>query len=891
MPVLVPIAGAAALAAGPAIGAAVGSAIAGAVIAAALSAAITIGGQLLFGQDAETQSKSRTREFNPHPSFRFAFGEFPLEGSVLFHHVDGRRYYVVYLLNSVPSAPDVLQKLVIQEHTDLQIDELGDSIYDMQTVDPNPTASAVWNEDDFLIWIGRGDHTQAPQQWLDEIGDVIGASDTWAGMTVAFARFSIGNSEARAERFAFGKPPPLRFFGKWSKLYDPRLDPTSGVTQIGQTVLAIQATPPGSPSDGDAYIVAASATGDWAGQEDSIASWDADSAAWGFDAPGSGDTAWNLDDSIQYTWDASISPAAWVAGQAAHDYDDATTWEWSSNPALAGLMLATHRFALGFSPEIIPIQQWADAADAAGECRSRLVDAALYIALDVSASMDGAKIEAQAEAVANLLTELKSLADADQPNDIRIVLYNDGVVDTIERRDVDEADYDALIAFAEGATTASGGTDFAVAVNSAPTFFDGAGAKERLLVFTTDGEPNPESTATTAKSTLDGIANLARHAFNIELEDTIFTELIDNTGGVPVVPAGDPDLLAIEFLGAVGLNRLGTFCCDGLVTIKQRELEMLDPVLACMAGHLDTTDGLLGVRAGVWEAPTETLPQPIGDEVEVKGARDAGFDTVRSTFIGPDADWAEEEGAGYALRAGTRIGPLQLPLVADRVQANRLEKIEALRAEPRITVDALWDGQQAHRRIGERVTFSLSGLPRSNSSFVITGKQLITQANDDGFALSTKLTLREDLERTYDFDAADVPDPADSTIIDQPNEALAAPTSVTLEQSDFRSAAGATARLRITVAITQELSERAASLRIETTDGSGFTGLVTVTVEPGVLSYVAYRSPAEVGVTYTARARAEAGESSASAWVTSNSLTIVAPVLDFDPDDFSAEFA
>lgn len=51
--------------------------------------------------------------------------------------------------------------------------------------------------------------------------------------------------------------------------------------------------PPGSPADGDVYIVPASATGAWAGQTDKIARWSVDlsEAAWEFFTPKKG---WTL---------------------------------------------------------------------------------------------------------------------------------------------------------------------------------------------------------------------------------------------------------------------------------------------------------------------------------------------------------------------------------------------------------------------------------------------------------------------------------------------------------------------------------------------------------------------------------------------------------------------
>jgi hypothetical protein len=47
-------------------------------------------------------------------------------------------------------------------------------------------------------------------------------------------------------------------------------------------------TPPGSPSDGDAYIIGAAPTGAWAGNAGKVARWSANDGAWEFYAPKNG---------------------------------------------------------------------------------------------------------------------------------------------------------------------------------------------------------------------------------------------------------------------------------------------------------------------------------------------------------------------------------------------------------------------------------------------------------------------------------------------------------------------------------------------------------------------------------------------------------------------------
>lgn len=70
--------------------------------------------------------------------------------------------------------------------------------------------------------------------------------------------------------------------------------------------------PPGTPADGDAYIVAASATGAWTGHDGEVAVWDANAASWAFYAPSVGWTAYIEDEDVKSTYKV----AGWSAGVA-----------------------------------------------------------------------------------------------------------------------------------------------------------------------------------------------------------------------------------------------------------------------------------------------------------------------------------------------------------------------------------------------------------------------------------------------------------------------------------------------------------------------------------------------------------------------------------------------
>lgn len=64
-------------------------------------------------------------------------------------------------------------------------------------------------------------------------------------------------------------------------------------------------TPPGSPADGDTYIPAATATGDWTGAENKVVYWDAQPAEWKIVTPFSGWRAYIQDETVWIYWDGA----------------------------------------------------------------------------------------------------------------------------------------------------------------------------------------------------------------------------------------------------------------------------------------------------------------------------------------------------------------------------------------------------------------------------------------------------------------------------------------------------------------------------------------------------------------------------------------------------------
>ncbi|MEO0624072.1 MAG: hypothetical protein AAF183_17870 [Pseudomonadota bacterium] len=648
-----------------AVGAVAGAAISGGALGALSGLAGIIGSLVTVGTSlvaslltnngsSRAQRDSRSRAFDPHPNFRFAFGEFPQEGSVVFHHSVGQAYYLVILLNSLPS--EAITRIEINDGVHLEFADMT-ALTDFAS-DHNPTiavyADQAGTKDAAVnVHIGLGDQTAPPDRWLSEIGPggtfaagTISATDTWQGHTVAFIRFIHGGEEKAARRWAQGKPPPMRFFGQWSKVYDPRLDSTSGVTGASGSQLP----------------------------------------------------------------------------------DDSSTWSYSENAALCALTLVRHRYALGFSDERIPIQQWADAADACDPSETTAtvtVDPAVHGGSSVAAGI------AAGVTVGGF--------DVDDFVSIRLVEGQPfgGIAVTGTPTPLDPPNQTGT---GNGIWVAGDGDAASVQIIGSPGYvYDGYAAA---------AEAFPGGAVTGATD----------YTFFI-----VDTPLSDNTGEMQLA-----------------LTAYRGFRCDGLVVIEEREISLLDPVLACFAGQLDTTDGLLGVRAGVWTAPTITLTEPVGDELEIIGARDEGYDRVRPKYISRDRAYEETDGTGYAIRDGFRERPLQLGLVREPVQAERLAKIAALTGSPRRSITGTWDGREAQRRIGERVNFSLAGFPRAASTYRITGKQFFFAEQDDGLRLEVQLTLVEDLASFYEFTADDYTPPASYTPPEQSIPGIEAPTGCEL---------------------------------------------------------------------------------------------------------------
>ena len=95
----------------------------------------------------------------------------------------------------------------------------------------------------------------------------------------------------------------------WNTLMDSNLLQIGRLALGGGIIDRGLTAPPGSPSAGDAYIVAATATGDWASQEDDIAVYDG--TDWVFYTAPDGFGVFILDEEV---WSVFVATSGWSDG-------------------------------------------------------------------------------------------------------------------------------------------------------------------------------------------------------------------------------------------------------------------------------------------------------------------------------------------------------------------------------------------------------------------------------------------------------------------------------------------------------------------------------------------------------------------------------------------------
>lgn len=199
-----------------------------------------------------------------------------------------------------------------------------------------------------------------------------------------------------------------------------------------------------------------------------------------------------------------------------------------------------------------------------------VASAAIYFALDVSGSMgemtpNGQTRLTNAKNAINAALDFIQAAGVGQGVNVDICVVAWGSYpsarSSITRRAATSGDVTALKAWVSGLSS-SYGTYFPAGVMDMEPFFTGAPAGvRRTAFFITDGEPidagsgqTPLEIAQAAAAIVGAVpGGVEVHGINIDLAETSYTAIVDNTpgNGVPVVEGGNPDALTAVIVNAL----------------------------------------------------------------------------------------------------------------------------------------------------------------------------------------------------------------------------------------------------------------------------------------------------------------------------------------------------
>lgn len=178
---------------------------------------------------------------------------------------------------------------------------------------------------------------------------------------------------------------------------------------------------------------------------------------------------------------------------------------------------------------------------------------AIFIALDNSGSMAGERIESLRMAMIRLVDSFSDFIDTPGNTlDLGLCIWSN-TANTQVWRSISRAGLGGAVASLDRLNAQGGGTNFAAFAPDALAFFQetlGENYSDRTMIFLTDGEPIPNSTADTAAATLADVLDRTTapfttlnntqvncYAANIDVGTTVHTAKLDNTGadGVPVI--------------------------------------------------------------------------------------------------------------------------------------------------------------------------------------------------------------------------------------------------------------------------------------------------------------------------------------------------------------------
>jgi hypothetical protein len=217
------------------------------------------------------------------------------------------------------------------------------------------------------------------------------------------------------------------------------------------------------------------------------------------------------------------------------------------------------------------------------------------------------------------------------------------------------------------------------------------------------------------------------------------------------------------------------YTCNGVVDTGDKPGEIIGRMLGALAGRAVYVNGTWKIHAGAYVAPTVTFDEgdfrgPI--QMATRLSRRDTFNGVKGVYVSPDNSWQPADFP--ALASATYMAEdnneriwkdIELPFTTSSSMAQRLAKIELLRARQQITVHAPLKMSAYKAEPPETIGLTFTKFGWTAKAFDIAELRLIF-----GEAPGVDLSLRETASNVYDWSASE-----ESTVDAAPNTNLPNP--------------------------------------------------------------------------------------------------------------------
>lgn len=234
-----------------------------------------------------------------------------------------------------------------------------------------------------------------------------------------------------------------------------------------------------------------------------------------------------------------------------------------------------------------------------------------------------------------------------------------------------------------------------------------------------------------------------------------------------------------EDVAKVGGGVENRYECHGNFVTSSKPEDVINQLVASMAGKCIWSGGVWRIVAGAYYTPTLNFDENDligGFRLQTLVSRRESFNGVKGVFLSPEnkyiiSDFPAVTSATYVAQDNgeENIKSIELPWTTSVSMAQRLAKIELLRARQQITVSMPMRLAALKANVGDVITISNTRLGWSSKAFEVTSAQLTF-----GEVLGVDLELREVASNVYDW-STDEESPYDAA----PNTNLPSVTSVT----------------------------------------------------------------------------------------------------------------